>query len=228
VVFWPPRFYFVALANYYQFMKFLCAIAIFCLTTIASADSWWSIELRTGAAKSFTTGLEIEQAGLPKIDFDAHYENHPWEDSFYYGWRISRSTTKHAWDVEFLHHKLYLSNNPPEVDHFEVSHGYNMLTFNHAWIFGSTYVRAGVGPVISHAETRVRGQFLDSGYELSGFTGQGSIEKHFYLSRKFFITVEGKFTLATASVSVANGDAHVPNIAIHGLAGLGYDFGKSD
>lgn len=209
-------------------MKLLCLLTILFSSSFTFSESWWSIELRTGAAKSFTTALEIEQSALPKIDFDAHYENHPWEDSFYYGWRISRNSTKHAWEIEFLHHKLYLSNNPPEVEHFEVSHGYNMLLLNHAWVFGSTYVRAGAGPVISHAETRVRGEFLDSGYELSGFAGQGSVERRFYLSRKFFITVEGKFTAATASVSVANGDAHVPNIAIHGLAGLGYDFGKSD
>jgi len=209
-------------------MKLLCFLIILFSGAFAFSESWWSIELRTGVAKSFTTGLEIEQSDLPKIDFDAHYENHPWEDSFYYGWRISRSTTKHSWEIEFLHHKLYLSNNPPEVEHFEITHGYNMLTLNHAWVFGSTYLRVGAGAVISHAETRVRGQFLDSGYELSGFTGQGSVERRFYLSRKFFITVEGKVTAATATVSVANGDAHVPNFAIHGLAGLGYDFGKSD
>jgi hypothetical protein len=207
-------------------MKFFCLLIILFSSAFAFSESWWSIELRTGAAKSFKTGLEIEQSGFPKIDFDADYENHPWKDSFYYGWRISRNTTKHAWEVEFLHHKLYLSNNPPEVEHFEVTHGYNMLLLNHAWVFGSTYVRAGAGAVISHAETRVRGQFLDSGYELSGFTTQASIEQRLYVSHNFFITMEGKFTAAKASPSVANGEAHVPNIAIHALAGLGFDFGK--
>ena len=207
-------------------MKYLCFLAILFSGSFAFSGTWWSVELRTGSAKSFSTGLDIEQTGFPKIHFDADYETRPFEDSPYYGYRISRCSEKHAWEIEFLHHKIYLKNTQPDVSHFEVTHGYNMLFLNHAWVFGSTYVRAGAGAVISHAESEIRNQPFNADYDLSGFVGQGSVEKRFYFSRLFFLTIEGKFTAATASVSVAGGKAHAPNIAVHALAGLGFDFGK--
>jgi hypothetical protein len=210
-------------------MKALFILAILFTTTIAYSQSWWSIEpLRTGSAKSFTTNLEIEQTAFPKFEFDAEYETRPFEDAPYYGYRISRQDEKHAWELEFLHHKIYLTNNPPEIQHFEVSHGYNMLFLNHAWIFGPNFVRAGAGPVISHTESEIRGLGFASSYEISGFVGQGAFGRRFYVSRIFYFTLEGKFTLATASVSIAQGKAHAPNVAIHGLAGIGFDLGKKD
>lgn len=207
-------------------MKYLCFLILLFSTGFAFSETWWSVELRTGSAKSFSSGLQIEQSGFPKIDFDADYETRPFEDSPYYGYRISRCSEKHAWEVEFLHHKIYLKNTQPDVSHFEVTHGYNMLFLNHAWVFGSAYVRAGAGAVISHAESEIRGQPFNANYDLSGFVAQAAAEKRFYFSRLFFLTVEGKFTAATASVSVAAGKAHAPNIAVHALAGLGFDFGK--
>lgn len=206
-------------------MKILCLLSILFSAAIAYPESWWSLEpLRTGSAKSFSTKLEIEQSALSKFEFDADYETRPWDDAPYYGWRISRQSERHAWELEFLHHKIYLKNNPPEIQHFEVSHGYNMLFLNHAWIFGSTYIRAGAGPVISHTESEIRGLPFESNYEISGFVGQAAIDKRFYISRRFFFTLEGKFTVSTASVSIAEGKAHAPNVALHGLAGIGFDF----
>jgi hypothetical protein len=209
-------------------MKILFAFAIICNAAVVYSQSWWSVELRTGSAKSFSTNLEIEQTAFPKFEFNADYETRPFEDSWYYGWRVSRQNKKHAWELEFLHHKIYLTNNPPEIQHFEVSHGYNMLFLNHAWIFGHNYIRAGAGPVISHAESEIRGLGFASDYEISGFVGQGAFGRRFYVSRILYFTLEGKFTLATASVSIAQGKAHVPNVAIHGIVGIGFDLGKKD
>jgi hypothetical protein len=187
-------------------------------------DAWWSIEpLRTGSALNFNTNLSIEQSGFAELSFDAEYETHPFEDAPYYGWRVSRRNSKGAWEIEFLHHKVYLQNNPPEVNHFEVSHGYNMLFINYAWTYKALHLRAGGGPVISHAESEIRGISFHSGYELSGFCGQASIEKRFYVSNRFFFAIEGKFTAAKATVSVADGEASVPNFAVHGLIGFGFD-----
>jgi hypothetical protein len=210
-------------------MKGLFLLTILFTATLASSQSFWSIEpIHLGSAKSFSTNLEIEQSSFPKFEFNADYKTRPFEDAPYYGYRISRQNNKHAWEVEFLHHKIYLTNNPPEIQHFEVSHGYNMLFLNHAWIFGSNYVRAGLGPVISHTESEIRGMGFVSSYEFSGIVGQGAFGRRFYLSRIFYFTLEGKFTLATASVSIAQGKAHAPNIAIHGIAGIGFDLGKKD
>jgi hypothetical protein len=208
-------------------MKIAFFFAILLTAALAFSQSFWSIEpLRTGSAKSFSTNLEIQQTAFPKFKFDADYETRPFEDAPYYGWRISRQNKNHAWELEFLHHKIYLTNNPPEIQHFEVSHGYNMLFLNHAWIFGPNYLRAGAGPVISHTESEIRGLGFVSNYEISGFVGQAAFGRRFYVSRIFYFTLEGKFTLATASVSIAQGKAHTPNVAIHGIAGIGFDLRK--
>ena len=96
-------------------MKLLCLLAILFTSTIAYSESWWSIEpLRTGSAKSFSTNLEIEQNAFPELEFDAEYETRPFEDAPYYGYRISRQSEKHGWELEFLHHKIYLTNSTPE------------------------------------------------------------------------------------------------------------------
>jgi hypothetical protein len=182
------------------------------------------VELRLGSAHSFKTNLEIRQTSFPDLSFDAEYGTHPFEDSFYYDWRISRRNSKHAWEFEFLHHKLYLKNNPSEVQHFEVSHGYNMLFVNHAWTVNGFNIRAGGAAVLSHAESEIRNRGFSSDYEFSGIAGQAGVDRRFYLNRHFFFMLEGKFTIAKAKVSIADGEAEVPNIALHGLFGFGVDF----
>ncbi len=181
------------------------------------------LEIRTGSALNFDTNLKIEQPPFPELSFDAEYETRPFEDAPYYGWRISRRNLKHSWEIEFLHHKIYLKNNPPEVNHFEVSHGYNMLFANHAWTFKGVHLRAGAGAVISHSESVIRGIPFNSDNELSGFCVQAGIEKRLYVSSRFFFSIEGKFTAAKATVSIADGEATVPNLAVHGLIGFGVD-----
>jgi hypothetical protein len=188
------------------------------------ADSVWSIEIGTGSAHSFSTTLQIQQTNEPEIRIGADYATRPWEDAPYYDWRVSYRKKETAWELEFLHHKLYLENDSPEIQHFEVSHGYNMLFVNHLWKLRYFDFRAGAGPVISHTESVIRDLALDTGYDLSGVAGQVGVGKRLYLSQRFFLNLETKLTFSNANVSVAEGEASVPNFAIHGLIGIGYDF----
>jgi hypothetical protein len=191
---------------------------------ILFSESVWSIELGTGTAYSFSTTLKIEQTNQPEIRFTADYQTRPWQDAPYYEWRISRRSDRAAWELEFLHHKLYLKNNPPDVQHFEVSHGYNLLLVNRMWKLRFLDIRAGGGIVIAHTESDVRNLSMSANYDIAGIAGQVATAKRLYLSKNFFVNFEGKLTFASATVSVANGDARVPNIALHGLVGVGYDF----
>lgn len=76
-----------------------------------------------------------------------------------YAYRIGRWSGRTAWEAELVHHKLYLENPPPAVQHFEVTHGYNLATANRAWATDRrTVLRVGVGLVIAHPEGRVRGR----------------------------------------------------------------------
>lgn len=202
-------------------MRFLFIIVLL-LPVSGFAENWWTIEARLGTAFSFGTTLEIEQQNQPQLRFDADYETRPFEDAPYYGLRAGWRNSSGGWEVEFLHHKIYLTNHPAEVQHFEVSHGYNLLMFNRLWIVKELNVRAGGGIVISHTESTIRDLTRSAGQEITGVAGQFSVGKDFYLTRRLYFGVETKLTFANATVSIAEGDANAPNIAIHILAGLGY------
>lgn len=183
-----------------------------------------SFEAFLGSAYSFHTGLDITQTGQPDLDFTAHYSTKPFTSPFYYDVRYGRWNGDSAWEIELLHHKVYLDNNPPEVQHFEITHGYNHLMINRAYFRNGFIWHFGLGAVIAHTENTVRGLSVDSNYEFTGPCGQVAVGKRWYFSQQFFGTLEGKVTAAYAHVSVANGHANAPNVAIHGLFGIGYAF----
>jgi len=188
------------------------------------AGKRWDVELFGGSAYNFRTNLKIEQAGQPDIDFRARYETKPFTEAPYYVWRVGKWSDDHGWELEWIHHKIYLDNNPPDVQNFEVSHGYNMFVVNRAQRHGDVIYRYGVGPVIAHTESTIRGLEHDTGYDLAGAALQIAAERRFPLSEKWFAAVEGKLTAAYARVDVADGKATVPNVALHAIVGIGRSF----
>ena len=136
-----------------------------------------------------------------------------------------------AWELELVHLKIELTNPSSEVQHFEVSHGYNLFTVNRSWKQRKFIFRLGGGIVISHPESTVRGKslswdkgILNKGYYVSGATVQVDVGRRFYFGENLFVTIDGKLTGSYARVPVENGHADVPNVAIHGLFGVGYEF----
>ncbi len=130
-----------------------------------------------------------------------------------------------------IHLKLKLKNNSPEVQRFEISHGFNLFYVNRSWKFREFIIGAGAGIVIAHPENTVRDKslredkgILNTGYYIAGPTLQFRTGKSFSLLKNLILTIEGKLTGAYASVPVADGYARMTNIAIHGLFGLGYKF----
>jgi hypothetical protein len=190
----------------------------------------WSVQLFGGSAASVPTTLTVHQDGFPDIRMTAHYATRPWTGAPYYAVRIARWTRGHAWEIELLHHKLYLTNPPDEIQHLEVTHGYNLVTVNRAAVYRGFVVRAGVGVVVAHPESRIRGRAptssgggLGGGYYLTGPTVQLAAAKRFTLWRGLFAALEGKATGAYARFPIASGRATAPNVAVHGLVGLGWE-----
>jgi hypothetical protein len=50
------------------------------------------------------------------------------------------------------------------------------------------------------------------------------MRKRFYPVKKVFLTLEGKVTASYAITPVQGGSAETPNIAFHGLLGIGFDY----
>ena len=192
------------------------------LATPLVADEGWTFQGSSGMAANLKTRLTIRQSGFAPIRVDADYATRPFEEPAYYSLRAGRWHGRGAWEAELTHHKLYLRNPPPEVSHFEITHGYNLLTLSRAWTSWGLILRVGAGAVAAHAESTVRGQSFESDYHLTGPVLQAGAEKRFALGDRWFLGLEGRITTARARVPVAAGEAEVPNTALHGLLGVGW------
>ena len=183
-----------------------------------------------GTAWNLPLPLRIQQRGEPELRLRARYSTRPWKGAPYYAYRLGRASDSGASEVELIHHKLYLDNPPAAIQHFEISHGYNLLNANRAAISEhGTVLRFGIGLVIAHPEGEIRGRavgpvrsFLGGGYHISGITTQLSVGHRLALSDQVFAAPEAKMTASYARIRLADGWAAVPNVAVHALAGLGY------
>jgi hypothetical protein len=212
-----------------EVMKALWIALLVLIAPPLRAETGWTFQLSLGEVANLDTSLEIRQEGSPTLDLDADYETRPFESPFYYSLRAGRWVDHRAWELELIHQKIFLTNRPPEVQSFAVSHGYNLLTVNRAWEARLFLWRIGAGAVVAHPESEVRGRVLDSddtnlsgGYELTGPVLQVGIEKRFDLGSRWLLDVEGKASAARAVIPVAGGEADAPNAALHLLLGFGW------
>ncbi len=195
----------------------------------AGAQNGWSIEAAGGFAINTPTRLTIHQSGQPDLRFTAHYASRSLASPLYYAVRIGRWVAGRAWEVEFIHHKLYLTNPPADVQQFEVSHGFNLVTINRALPLGRAVWRPGIGLVLTHPESMIRGRpfntgrgLLGWGYYVTGPAAQLAVARRFGVADRFFVSAEGKVTAAYARVPVPDGSATLTNLAFHALVGVGY------
>lgn len=192
------------------------------------AEAQWALEGFLGSSLSAHSPLTIQQAGEPTLRFTAHYATHPTEPSIYYAVRISRWWDRWGGVIGYVHQKIYLTNNPPEVQSFKVTYGYNLTGIGagyltHGWtLFGT------VGPVVANPASTVRGKtqdheggILGSGNYVGGFNLQAGVNRRFRFAGWGFGTADLRVSAAWTDVPVAEGNADVPNYAVHLLLGLG-------
>jgi hypothetical protein len=214
----------------------LFPIIIFLLFVVAGSGRAenLSLEIMGGSALNFPTSLTIHQSGYPDLQFNANYDTKPLGPyTAYYSWRVGLWNKDQAWEIQQVHHRIFLTNSPPEVQFFAIHFGYNYFFFGHAWRKGGLIYHLGIGPVITNPENTVRGQKLytagtglfDQGYDFSGIGAEASLSKNIYLNPNLFAALEVAFIAGWAWwVPVADGYADVPNMAVHGHIGMGYCF----
>jgi hypothetical protein len=194
-----------------------------------AAQKAWTAEFFAGTAFNAHTPLTIWQAGQPDIHVMAHWSTKPWYRAKYYAFRVTRWNGDRAWALDFTHHKLYLDNPPPEVQHFEISHGYNLLHLSRVWRTHDWILSAGPGIVFTHPENTVRGLelfpesggTLGGGYYLDGVSVMGAVGRQVKISGPLFATGLAKVTLSNVTTRVQDGEAEVPNVALHINIGMG-------
>jgi hypothetical protein len=217
-------------------MKQLTAITIGTLALGAafpcSAERGMAVEFLLGGALNAPTTLKIEQDGRTTIELDAEYETRSFDLPLYWAIRFDWGMTGSRWELQFVHHKIYLENTTEEVESFEITHGFNMFTLNRAFDRKYAVLRVGAGVVIGHSESVVRGVhdsghdrgIFNTGYELAGPALLAGVGRSFSIYSGFFFTPEIQLSAAWARVGVADGKATTTNVALHLMLGVGYSF----
>jgi hypothetical protein len=203
-----------------------------CAALVAAALVWpsaacaeWRLEAFTGTAHNFTTPLTLRQTDRPELRLDARYETRPFTGSPYDAARLGWWSGASGWELQVLHHKLYLANPSPEFSHLEISHGYNMITLGRAGLWRGFTWRGALGLVVTFPETTVRGRKRPVlGYDLSGFTAAAGLGRRWPQDARLSLVGEARLTLSWVTIPVFEGEADVPNRALHLLVGLGYRF----
>jgi hypothetical protein len=187
------------------------------------------VSVGTGLQYNVPMRLVIRQSGSPDIELTARYDTKPFAEVPYYDIKLGMSRRPWAFELELVHHKLYLVNRPPEVDTFEITHGYNPLLLNCVRDWTGFKLRAGAGVVITHPQTTVRGlRFPETGgvlgWFVSGPAAQVGFGREFGFGPRFFAGVEAKAVGAWARVPIVDGSADVPTVSLHGLVSAGWRF----
>jgi hypothetical protein len=207
--------------------------AFFFAAPNAGAEGF-SVEVMTGTAYNFPTPLTVHQAGYPDIQLTAHYDTEPFGPyTPYYVFRLSLWDHDQAWEFEQVHHRLFLTNLPPEIQDFSIHYGYTYFLLGHAWKMGDYILHLDAGAVVSSPENIVRGQpfqtynrgLLDSGYYLSGLGAQVAVSRNFEVWKSVFVLADVGLIGGWAWwVPISNGSADVPTLGLHFHFGTGIGF----
>ena len=194
--------------------------------TPATAQVEFTVEVFTGVAINFNTPLKLEQSGQPDIESTADYETRPFEQPFYWAVRVGLRSPKSAWELQLIHHKLFLTNPPPEVQYFDITHGYNILTVNYAREVRPLTLRAGAGVVIPHVSATVRDEDFskEEGFDVAGPAFLAGVGKGWPIVAGLSFAAETQLIVSWIDKQVAGGRVSASSVAFHVWIGLGYEF----
>jgi hypothetical protein len=192
-----------------------------------------TVDLMGGTAYNVPTPLTIQQAGFPDIHLTAHYDTKAFGPfAPYYSWRLDLWSKDGAWEVQQVHHRLFLSNTTPEVQFFAIHFGYNYFLAGRAWRTHDFVMHASGGVIVANPDNVVRGKNLnaqgpnavDVGYRLSGVGAALAVSRQIALGTHVYLVADGGLIVGRASVPVVDGSASVPNVGLHGHLGVGFAF----
>jgi hypothetical protein len=195
--------------------------------TKSTTPSLWNVEFFLGNAHSLPSRVTVRQKGYPEESKIAHWSTRPTEPAPYYSARVGLWKDNQGWDVEMLHHKLYMNNTDAVFNNYRSTFGFNFFFLNRGWrVHPNIILRFGLGPVISHPVNTIRGQqYTDNvTYKLVGAGTQVAAQFRQTIYKGLYLTQEIKTTYAMARLPIANGRSYLTNLAFHGLVGLGVEF----
>jgi hypothetical protein len=205
----------------------LASILFACAAHAGASQPDWSVEILIGDAYNAGSWTRIEHETLGEVSFTGNYDTRGLEGPLHYAWRIARWEDMRGWELQLLHHKIFLQNPPPGVDALSVSHGFNVLTVNRAFEYRGWRMRAGLGPVITHAEARIAGTAYDGPHEISGAAALLGLGRALQLGGHFFLLGEVAAIFGYVQAEPEGTPAlevTIRNPALHAQIGAGYRF----
>ncbi len=216
---------------------FIALVVVLTLGRPGHLDSQISIDVATGDAFNLRTPITITQKGFPDIHIrDAKLRTRPFKGYPYFDLQVGFWRGNRGWIIGFLHHKLHLQDDlPPEVERFEISNGFTILSLSRGLRRGHLILSAGAGVVIANPDTRVRGvderedagflhSIIGSGYYFSGGSILLAAQRNFPIVKHLHVALAAKASGSYTRVPMPDGRATVPNVALHLHAGLGTSF----
>ena len=207
------------------------AAALACVMTFsrtaAAQQPDWSVEVLIGDAGNLTSRTHIHTVQPSASAFGGDYETRGFQGPLHYALRLTHWHHDRGWELQLLHHKLYLRNRPPGVEALSISHGFNIVTLGRVYAQDPWRFRLGLGPVIAHPEARIGGVAYGGDYELAGAAAIGSVGATFDLTPCWSITGEIAATFGYADMHPSGQPDlrfSVRNPAIHAQFGIGYRF----
>lgn len=194
----------------------------------AAVPAGAGIEFFVAPSANLPVPLEVRQGGFPAIRFRARWRSETFEPPIVWVLRASRVRDGAGWALETMHHKLYLVNPPPEIGTFSISHGLNLVTLQRVWSRGAGDLRVGLGAVVAHPESEVRGRrfaenrgLFRDGYYVAGPALTAGAGRAVPLAGALALVVELRASVAPVRVPVVDGDARLTNVSVHLMVGLG-------
>jgi hypothetical protein len=209
-----------------QQLNHFCFLTAFlfwlCIPFQAKSQVTWEFSFLPGYGIALPAPVTIQQSGENTKTFWTGWDTRSFDRPPYYSYRIGRYQDGKGWELEMNHLKIYARSLPSEVQHFEVTHGFNALWCNRAWRTGKQTWKFGGGVIIANPDTEVRGQKLEvgrgifrSGYFIAGPTLLGAYSYRFISGKWWFLEAESKLSLAYATFPVAQGHARLPLLSVH-------------
>jgi outer membrane protein W len=222
----------------------------------AFAENIFAIYTGTSFARNSDLRLTQASIGTDLTVHDVHWEADPLKAAPYYGLRFTHFfDDRPNWGIglDYTHYKMYaqtergvavtgtwqgvpINSNASMnqyVQHFEISHGVNLLSLNGIYRWNNSsflegrlqpYLGAGLGFYWPHSENTVNNLNHTTGYDASGLGVQLLGGVQYRLGPQWGLFAEVKFDRGTAKVDIANGRAQTPLRTFHALGGVQYGF----
>ncbi|GIW33570.1 hypothetical protein [Meiothermus sp.] len=208
-------------------------VALLVLLGTAVAQSL-GLQISLGLTSNAPTDLRVVQRGYPSTVVEGvRFEGRDLEGFPYYTVRLwYGERVGLRYELELIHQKLYFAaaeSNRGIFEQFNVTDGFNYVLFNLAYALEAgplrVVPRVGLGALVVHPETVVRGQGwgVDGDprwYHLGGLGGQWAVG----LEAPWVVTpgLEGKLTIGYSRLNIAGGYAEGWFRSLHGTFGLGW------